>query len=45
MEKLEWKEPKLEVLEVNKTMASTFDNNSLDNTYPAGTPWGQLGWS
>ncbi|KAB7671711.1 paeninodin family lasso peptide [Bacillus sp. B1-b2] len=45
MEKLEWKEPTLEVLDINKTMASTFNFNSLDNTYESGTPWGELGWS
>ncbi|CAM5389884.1 Uncharacterised protein [Niallia circulans] len=45
MNKLEWKEPNLEVLDVKETMAGPFNNNKLDATYETGTPFPDLGWS
>ncbi|MFA9558206.1 paeninodin family lasso peptide [Evansella sp. AB-rgal1] len=43
--KNEWVKPELEVLSVQETMANSFNNTTLDNTYPAGTPFPELGWS
>lgn len=45
MTKQEWKQPVLEVLDVNLTMASSTPGSQLDATYGAGTPSGELTWS
>jgi hypothetical protein len=42
--KKEWKEPELEILDVNMTMANTNDHTRLDDSYPAHTPDGKI-WS
>ncbi|WP_316569195.1 paeninodin family lasso peptide [Neobacillus sp. YIM B06451] len=42
--KKEWKQPVLEILEVNMTMANTKPGDFLDDSFPANTRYSDLTW-